>query len=187
MRTLAESREAVTVPKWAKIGAVLVGVAVLAAMVFPAFQRESGSHIDRDLSNVTSLAIALRMYVEDYHALPQPARWCDRLEEYVKDHAVFRDTQVPDLRCAYALNTGAVGLAYPSDPEAARLVVIFASDRGWNAHGGRELLPTKPRHFDGDYYGFLDGHVKWVKRGDTSVPLEWQLGSATPPREGAGK
>jgi hypothetical protein len=162
-------------PKWAKAGGALIALAVLTAMVYPVFRRERGSRIVPDLSNVKILALALQMYVEDYHALPQPARWCDRLEEYLKNPAVFRDTQVPDLRCAYALNTGAVGLTSSSDPAAARLVAIFASDRGWNAHGGQELLPATPRHLGGDHYGFADGHARWIRRGDPRVPLQWTV------------
>jgi hypothetical protein len=162
-------------PKWAKAGVALIALAVLTAMMYPAFQRERGSHIDRDLSNVKMLAMALEMYVSDYDALPDPAHWCDRLEEYVKSPAVFRCTQAPDLRCAYALNIGAVGLTSHSDPEGARLVAIFESDGGWNAHGGQELLPATPRHRGGDNFGFADGRVRWVKRGDTGTPMDWHM------------
>jgi hypothetical protein len=58
---------------------------------------------------------------------------------------------------------------------------IFESDVGWNAHGGRELLPEKPRHLvgghlGGDNYGFLEGSARWVKRGAAEGLLRWEVG-----------
>jgi prepilin-type processing-associated H-X9-DG protein len=49
-------------------------------------------------------------------------------------------------------------------------VAIFESDRGWNAHGGPQLLPRNPRHVKGDNYGFADGHAKWYARKSEAIP-----------------
>jgi hypothetical protein len=179
-------------PRWALLGTVLV-IALGAAIVFPLFTRLQGSgpvspH-SRCLSNIKSLSLAVAMYVTDYDRVPDPRAWSDQLVEYIKNLDTYRCPQAPDLRCAYAFNDGAADATNASleGPTARYLVTIFESDRGWNAHGGPELLPAVPRHLDGEHFAFLDGHALWVKRGDATVPLQWQLGSAAPPREGAGK
>ncbi len=174
-------------PRWALLGIVLL-IAIGAAIVFPLFPRLQGSGAtnphDWSLDNVRDLALAVEMYVTDYERVPDPRAWSDLLMPHVMNPDTFRCSQAPKLRCAYAFNDGAAGADEKllRSPEGARLVTIFESDRGWNAHGGRELLPTKPRHFDGDHYGFLDGHAQWFKRGDTSVPMQWQVAAPGRPR-----
>ncbi len=116
--------------------------------------------------HVKSLAAAMQMYAEDYDGgLPADA-WCDRLvaQGYATDPDVFRCDRAPSLRCAYAYNSALVGANLKQLPAPGLTVVIFESDRGWNASGGMKLLPSEPRHYDGDYYGFADGRAKWVKR-----------------------
>ncbi len=171
-------------PRWMKAGVVLMGLVVAAALLYPVFMEERGSRIDTDIANIHELAFVVDMYIADYDRAPDPRVWSDQLMEYVRDPEVFRSPRARNLRAGYALNAGAQAAdrRVVESPEAARLVTIFESDRGWNAHGGRELLPVKPRYEGGDNYGFLDGHVQWVKRGDTSVPMQWQVAAPGRPR-----
>jgi hypothetical protein len=177
-------------PRWAQLVSGVAAVAVVIAMFMPCINR-GNPHARKTqcLANMKSLALAITMYVEDYNRSPDPWRWSDQLMEYVVNPDVYRCPQDGELRCAYALNDGIGGTTANSlrTPDAARLVTIFESDRGWNAHGGRELLPAAPRHLDGDNFGFLDGHAKWVKRGDASTLMDWHMPPAAPPREGTGK
>jgi prepilin-type processing-associated H-X9-DG protein len=163
-----------------QLGLLVVAGIALAAMLFPVFARQRDGHDPetlgrhRCLGNVKNLAMAIQIYLTDYDALPEPARWCDEISEYVRRPDVYHCYQAPALRSAYALNTGAVGAneKMAASPSAARLIVIFESDVGWNAHGGGELLPTPPRHLGGENFGFLDGHARWIERGDWSR-VQW--------------
>ena len=154
------------------------GLHLLTALLFPFFVREHGpSPPAQCLANVKNLAIALNMYLADYNAPPDPRRWCDQLLDYVKNKDVYRCPEARGSEYGYALNTGVGNVnrdAARYHGPAGDVVSIFESDRGWNAHGGRELLPAQPRHLDGDNYGFLDGHARWFER-EGADKLRWKL------------
>jgi prepilin-type processing-associated H-X9-DG protein len=145
---------------------VVAGLA-LVLMAAPLFLRrqDSGPRPPYCLSNVKNLSLAVQMYVSDYDdVFPPAAAWCDTLLEYVRNEDVYRCPEAEELPCAYAFNA-ALGMAKDNDlARAAETIVIFESDRGWNAAGGRALLPAEPRHLSGDNYGFADGHASWVGR-----------------------
>ena len=146
---------------------------VVVAMALPLFRGSRGSRINVCGSHVKSLALAMYMYADDYDGhFPASAAWCDALCAYVRDLDTFHCDKAPSLPCGYAYNSHmpTISLKQLSDP--GRTVVIFESARGWNAAGGIELLPSEPRHHDGDYYGFADGSATWVKRSEASV-LIW--------------
>lgn len=153
---------------------VLVALA-LAWLVFPLLFRFRGSRIRLCLSHVKNLAIAMSMYAEDYNGhFPESTAWCDTLFEYVKDPDIFRCDKAPSLRCGYAYNAHMPDTTLDRLSDAARnTVVIFESDRGWNAAGTMDLLPKEPRHLGGDYYGFADGSARWVSR-DEASSLIWE-------------
>ena len=168
-------------PRWrGPVWWVLSGlfVVVLVTMAWPLLVRpHEPPPVHQCLANVKNLAIALNMYLADYNAPPDPRRWCDQLLDYVKNKDVYRCPEARGSEYGYALNTGVGNV----NRDAARhygpagdVVSIFESDRGWNAHGGRELLPAQPRHLDGDNYGFLDGHAKWFER-EGADKLRWKL------------
>jgi len=117
------------------------------------------------LSNVKNLALGVQMYLADNNEAFPPSRdWCDRLQEYTKNDTVFQCPRADNLRCAFAYNAALDGASFASLDTPTKTVVIFESDRGWNAAGGPELLPNEPRHLGGDNYGFTDGHATWVQR-----------------------
>jgi len=154
-----------------------VALLLLAVLLSPFLARREGPHPNTNcLANVKYLATALNMYVMDYDAPPDSTWWCDRLSDYVKAKGVYKCPQAPDLECGYALNTGIEGAskddAVPNVPGGGT-VTIFESNVGWNAHGGKALLPKEPRHMHGDNYGFLDGHSKWFHRGSEGQ-LRWE-------------
>lgn len=145
---------------------VVLAALALAYVAVPLFlRRRDGGPPPICLPNVKNISLAVQMYVSDYdNVFPPAAQWCDTLIEYVRNEDVYRCPQAAELSCAYAFNAALgqamhKGLAHP-----VRTVVIFESDRGWNAAGGRALLPAEPRHGDGENYGFADGHAAWVGR-----------------------
>jgi prepilin-type processing-associated H-X9-DG protein len=143
---------------------------------FPLFsQARTGEWTVKCLGNLKALTQAVAMYAADYDGEPpRPASWCDSLPAYIAER-FFVCPRAPRLRSGYAY-TGNPGAGQPDFPGAASRMILFESDRGWNASGGLELLPREPRHIGGDNYGFADGHAKWVSRRSalSEARLQWQ-------------
>lgn len=117
------------------------------------------------LSNTKNIALAVQMYLADNdEAFPPAADWCDRLEVYIGNRDVYRCPRAEGLDCGFAYNAALDEVSLDDVPHPARTIVIFESDAGWNASGGRELLPDEPRHEMGDNYGFADGSARWMER-----------------------
>ena len=137
--------------------------------------------------NAKNLAVSLQMYVTDFGAFPRADSWCDQLLTYTRHRGGFVCPERPDLECGYAYNRALseVRLDQLQDPD--HIIAVFESDRRWNAAGGRELLPVKPRHRGADYYVTAAPYGWWtlVKRCDMGNPdagLRWTL-DATSPQE----
>jgi len=152
----------------------LVAIPLHAALLYPVIARANESaHKMECMTNVRNLAIAMNMYACDYDGFPTPAdRWNESLDEYVGNRSALTCPKSPQSRsaCAFVSVLSTAGVEAVSDP--SRQISIFESDAGWNAAGGKELLPRTPRHLGGDNYGFVDGHATWFPR--TAVDeLEW--------------
>lgn len=65
---------------------------------------------------------------------------------------------------SYAFNSALAKVRQRALEQPSSVVVLFESDAGRGASGGRELLPGKPRHLGGDNYAFTDGQVEWLPR-----------------------
>jgi len=152
------------------VGAVitLVGLPILLAGAFPVFARaRESARKTQCLSNVQNISVALTMYMSDWDETlpPQANRWEDVLPAYTKSRTVFVCPDDPQSRSGYAFMGELAGKRVSDLPDPWRQVSVFESDRGWNAFGDLSLLPTQPRHLGGDNFGYVDGHVKWVRRG----------------------
>jgi hypothetical protein len=169
-------------------------VGLFAVMAVPASNsaRESPAE-EVCLANVYHLARAMRAYMEDNdERLPLAQKWCDQLGAYVESPKSFVCPQAWRLRCGYAYNTCLSGRRSASVVVPENTVAIFESDRGWNAHGGAELLPKAPRHYHhGDVYGFADGRARWRSRRPAPSaqagerPLWNLVATGEPPAKGA--
>jgi len=156
---------------WMATVALLVSLLIgLGAMAAPTLRRSRGSRVVQCLSNVKNIALALNMYAVDYDSFPESASWCETLTAYLGTPDIYRCNEAPELRSAYAYNRALAGIKFDRLANADRLVSVFESDGGWNAHGGPDLLPQYPRHSKGDYYGFADGSAKWYARKSKLVP-----------------
>jgi len=160
-RTLAE-----TIVLAVAIAAALGILAFSVLSVVPLVRRERARRqnaVCRD--NTEALAQALRMYLADNDGvIPPPARWCDALTPYVSDTTVLVCPAARNQRCSFALSAALAGTKVSTVPDPGHTVMLFESDAGWNAAGGSELLPDRPRHLGADYYVFADGHVQWMPR-----------------------
>ncbi len=115
------------------------------------------------LANVKNMAIALNMYLTEYDRSPQGAVWSDELLGYVRNRDSYRCPEATGT-CAYAYNAALSGRRGSAVADPQRVVAFFESDRGWNAHGGKELMTDFARHSGGENVGFPDGHAKWYAR-----------------------
>jgi hypothetical protein len=168
-------------------GAVIVGFVltlITGAVAFfgvPAARRAGRAFVC--YNQVEQLVISLEMYAADHGALPPAETWCDSLDGYCPPGA-FVCSAAPDLPCGYAFNAAlsevrVLGIANPG-----LTVTIFESDEGWNASGGKDLLPDTPRHGGKDRYGFVGGDmyreplmVQWYGRSevlDGTAGIFWE-------------
>jgi hypothetical protein len=158
---------------WAAVGAFLPIPLLLVGMLYPVFSRaRESARKTQCLANVKNVAMAVQMYATDYNVLPAAGAWEETLGEYTRSPAVYTCADAPGRRSAYAYNLALDRLPAPKLPDPAATLIIFESDRGWNAAGGPELMAPVPRHLTGDNIGFPDGHAKWVARPQLSGSVE---------------
>ena len=93
-----------------------------------------------------SVGLLLQPLFTSMGACPRPREWCDLLRPYLKDATAFVCPATKNQRCSYAFNANLSGVRLADIPKSRRVVILFESDRGWNAAGGPELLPAQPRH-----------------------------------------
>ena len=139
--------------------AVIISVFVLAAWAGFIFIGRPVFHGLGCYSNVENLAICLQMYADEFGVLPPADSWCDKTLEYARNRGVFVCPERPDLACGYAYNSALSELRLAEVPDPDHTIMVFESDGGWNAAGGRELLVARPRHRGADYFGFAGGQM----------------------------
>jgi len=99
--------------------------------------------------------VALQMYEAEYGALPPADRWCDALGPEDGGDSWFMCPERPRLGCGYAFNSALSGGSLDGIRDPEHTVLLFESDRGWNAAGDASLLPPEPRHGGRDMYGMV--------------------------------
>ncbi len=118
------------------------------------------------LSNVKELALAINMYMADSgDRMPLHENWREALVPYGRSEKSLKCPARFDLQLGYDYNTALSGVAYSGLDDPEQIVVVFESDVSRAiATDGPELLPSVPRHYSGDNYGFADGHAQWLPR-----------------------
>lgn len=121
-------------------------------------------------ANLNKLCSAVRMYATDHSGVfPPYAQWSDLAAAYVEEDRVFVCPEAPRLSCGYAYNAALSARSVQSVCELGRMVLLFESDRGWNAAGDAALLPAVPRHYGHnppglDVYALADGSAVRARR-----------------------
>lgn len=136
-------------------------IPILAAMLLPALSaaKQKAQEINC-ISNEKQLALAVRIYSEDHtNQLPHSATWCDAIKTNIGSETVFKCPAANSAsRCDYGFNAKLDGMDESKiDPQT---VMIFESDAGWNASGGRELMISRARHERAFTVAFADGSVQ---------------------------
>lgn len=144
--------------------AMIPGVAVGAAVLFPVFARaRETARISVCQSNVKELAIAALIYTNDWVGkLPSAAKWRSQLEPYTRSTSILT---CPDDNAIYAFNKNLGGINLDKVQNTSDLVIFFEADPDLpNATGSRAnaILPHNGR----GVFGYADGHVKL----ESSVP-----------------
>lgn len=151
----------------------LVGIALVLPMMKlqqrQAFQR---AHTINCVNNVKQLSLAVRIYAGDNEdVFPPGTNWCEAVFSNVGSQKVFWcPGETNQARSAYALNAAVAGLK--EEDVAPDTVVLFESDAGWNASGGKELMIAQPRHGDRWVVGYADGSVHQLTAAQLSK-LRW--------------
>ncbi len=118
------------------------------------------------LSRLKQLALAMRMYLNDWDGRFPPAdRWCDALRPYVVDEKVFTCPVVEreGKRWGYAMNWKLSRRHLSEVENLARTVVIYETSRlVKNACGDGRDLPPEGRHKGWNGFAFVDGHVQML-------------------------
>ena len=159
-------------------GIFLLMLPILAAMLLPALASAKQKAMEvKCITNEKQLAVALIIYSNDNtNHFPAAAKWCDAIKEEIGgQEQVFKcPNSNPDSRCDYAFNSKLDGLPVSAVSHPATTVLIFESDAGWNATGGRESLTAVPRHVRGKFcvVAFADGHVEAVTQSRLNT-LRW--------------
>ena len=165
------------------IALLLFPVAFFAAMLLPALAKaKSKAQTINCANNLKQLGLAVRLHSGDNNdTYPAATNWCDAILTEAGTPKIYICPGAPDARCGYAFNAKLSGLAEGDvDPST---VMIFESDSGWNASGGKELMVTKPRHGNRFVVGLADGSVQQMTEAQVRQ-LRWdpkpQTNTTTP-------
>ena len=151
----------------------LLAIPVFAAMLLPALaSAKARAQTINCVSNEKQLALAVRIYAGDHNNdFPPSATWCDAIKADVASEKPFKCPAAnPADQCDYAFNAALGGMdESKADPQT---VMIFESDAGWNASGGRELMVS--RHMGGRVcvVAFADGSVQEIRQSQLNT-LRW--------------
>ena len=156
-------------------GIFLLMIPIFAAMLLPALAaaKQKAQEINC-ISNEKQLALAVRIYSnENTNHFPPAVMWCDAIKTSIGAKTVFKCPAANSAsRCDYAFNAKLDSMDENKvDPQT---VMIFESDAGWNASGGRELMISRARHEHGRVFivAFADGSVREVPESQIGT-LRW--------------
>jgi hypothetical protein len=117
------------------------------------------------LAHLGRLSRALELYSADNDGAFPPANdWCDSTSAYLESPRHLVCPEASDLASGYAYNVELSGIHDHGISDPHTTILIFESNAGWNAAGGRELLPERPRHSGTDTYAMLDGRLVRMSR-----------------------
>ena len=140
------------------------------------FKRSSGDGNARIcLSNTKSLGAAFLMYMADNDdRMPPGDNWLGEIDPYIRSKAILKCPSASTSDPCYAFNSklGKVKVSDINAPDST--VMIFESIPGMNQCGGKELLPSPPRHLEGHSIAFMDGHARSVKPQEIDL-LIWDV------------
>lgn len=159
---------------------VIAIIAILAAILFPVFGRaREQARKATCQSNLKQLGLAAFMYVQDWdETWMLSSNWAgtgssEALNGYIKNDGVW---DCPSLSGTASIQTdyqfnlnvaGSTNASFTNDPST----VICMGDASAADRSGLKASSTgwaTTTHSEGINYLFCDGHVKWIRNGQTS-------------------
>jgi hypothetical protein len=162
------------------VGAMCVGLVILAAILFPVFsQARLSAQRTACLSNVKQASLSLLMYASDNNdRFPLAREWMDRGISYSRSEESYKCPIVAASNPSgfgFGMNAqlGNLSMIGLSDPH--ELVLLFESGRvDRNFSGGMGDVVRPGRHgagSKGSNFGFADGGCRYIV--DGSSPGRW--------------
>lgn len=143
-------------------------VAILAAVLFPVFQKVRGNaRLSSCLSNVRLIELGFVQYTQDHNGkLPSSAAaYKDAVFPYIKSEAVFRCPSQEGEGVAYSMNTNLQGKSLDDLAHPDKVVLIY--------EGQNQTLDF--RHDGKAVVGFADGHDKAMTQAQAQEQgLKWK-------------
>jgi hypothetical protein len=117
-------------------------------------------------AHMSDIARSLLLYAAESGRFPVAESWQHRAVPGLRQVSVsvFRCPSAAVASGGYAYNERMSVVMYETVGFATNTVLLFESDTGPSAAGGRELLPDVPRHNGGDNYALASGRVYWLPR-----------------------
>jgi len=163
-------------------------VALAARAAAPAFEdaRERAA-AQACLHNLEQLAVAALRYADEHDGvLPRADTWVQELEPYLESADVLKCGQAPDLAIAYAMNRALSGDSLADIRDPANTPLFFESELRGPSPAGRLADIAPPRHWGGNHFAFVDGHVALMTPPHEFPTLgNWEV-PEFPPDEGEG-
>lgn len=171
---------------------VLFVVAALAAFLWPVIARfNAPKRYVSCQSNLKQIGLGLLIYGQDYDDkfpfahMSSSVGWADMLQPYVKSRQLFLCPTTQNLSLStsdyfYNRRLSRVLLAKIKHPSS--IIMIGDGEEAaptWNSWMGfpadAATNPDSPcrRQMDGANYGFVDGHIKYLKPHDLSRQTKW--------------
>jgi len=157
--TLTETRsqQTVIVEGGNALHTMVAPVAPLAAILVPVFgQAREKAHTAACQSNLKQIGLAAMRFEQDQGHLPDHRRFEEELEPYLRNPQVFRCASAGHDSPHYRMNAQVSRKVLADLPAPAETILAFECD----AQGKPDY-----RHDGGLNLVFVDGRVKWVKRG----------------------
>jgi prepilin-type N-terminal cleavage/methylation domain-containing protein/prepilin-type processing-associated H-X9-DG protein len=173
---------------------VLAIIAILAALLFPVFATARGKAAQAVcLANLQQIGMALELYAQDFDQclpdeyVPWRGGYPDVVQPYLRDYRVFVCPQqseathvsygLPEWNASAARYWGVVRLTQVGSP--AEAILLAENTTSWYSTRDPAHSVFFPpdgnvawtRHAGGANYLFLDGHGKWLTRGQTYRPV----------------
>ncbi|MBM3477200.1 MAG: hypothetical protein FJX75_28360 [Armatimonadetes bacterium] len=128
------------------------------------------------LNQMKQLGLAELMYVQDYDERYPPAdKWCDATSLGYITKWETHHCPADSAAFSYAMNhkLSRVSLGRVEDPR--RTILLYESRTGRRNECDQrgtpgDSVPDPPRHQGGNNFGFVDGHVEWLK--PEAVPFD---------------
>jgi prepilin-type processing-associated H-X9-DG protein len=157
--TLTENRgkQTLLVEGGNALHALVAPAAPVAAVLFPVFdQAREKARTAACQSNLKQIGLAALMLESDQGRLPDHRRLEQELQPYLRNPQVFQCPSARPGAPPYRMNSRVSRKALKQIAAPADTILAFESDEQ-----GQPIF----RHNDGINLLFVDGHVKWMKRG----------------------